>query len=257
MAKGAHVVAKQSPNVSVSITSERISVDSFKAVVPKHIKPAITEELIDQVYEYLDNPVLAQEVANNVLGYIQVLQEGKFKIEDYVYAAKFVSFKLMGNSNFDSYVKVFPDRYQALLAKGADRNKIGCYVAAYNKNKLVNLILEQTLIPTHILNADLYQRAINVQAELMIGAKSEKVRSDAANSLLQHLKAPETAKIELSVKTEQTSVMEELKNAAAELVQQQRKALELGTTNANELAKQKLITDKEEDIIDAEYVERS
>jgi hypothetical protein len=36
--------------------------------------------------------------------------------------------------------------------------------------------MAQTLVPSYVLNADLYQKALNTSAELMISAKSEKVR---------------------------------------------------------------------------------
>ena len=64
-------------------------------------------------------------------------------------------------------------------------------MTSYNKNKLVNLILEQSMIPSWVLNQDMYQKALNVQCELMLTANSEKV-SDAANSILTHLKPPQS-----------------------------------------------------------------
>ena len=62
------------------------------------------------------------------------------------------------------------------------------YVTAYNHNKLVNAILEQHYFQAKpSVECYLYQKATNTQAEFMISAKSEKVRTDAANSLLNHL----------------------------------------------------------------------
>ena len=50
------------------------------------------------------------------------------------------------------------------------------------------------MVPTWILNQDVFQSAINTQYELMMDEEvSPKVRSDAANSLLTHLKKPEVA----------------------------------------------------------------
>src|SRR5699024_3346151 len=99
------------------------------------------------------------------------------------------------------------------------------YVAAYNKNKLVNLIYEQTAIPVWVLNQDLKQKAINQLATLMMTAKSEKVQADAANSLLTHLKTPETTKVQLDIGVQQDDSINSLRTAVQELAAQQRDAI--------------------------------
>jgi len=168
------------------------------------------------------------------------MADGRFKIADYVNAVKYVSHKLMGDSNIAAYTKTFPDKYQRFVQNGVDAKDIASYVTAYNKSKLVNLIFEQTLVPSYVLNQDLYQKALNVQAELMITAKSEKVRSDAANSLLTHLKMPETQKVELDIGVEEDSSIATLRATTLELARQQRLMVEAGAMNAQEVAHSKL-----------------
>jgi len=146
----------------------------------------------------------------------------------------------MGMTNQDAYIKTFPQRYQTLLAKGTNTKDIAAYVSAYNKGKLVNLILEQCLVPSWVLNQDLYQKAINVQADLMLNANSEKVRTDAANSLLTHLKKPEGKDFQISIDVNENSGMTELKNALTQLAQSQREAIENGTS-PKEIAASRLI----------------
>ena len=128
----------------------------------------------------------------------------------------------MGSSNIEAYTKAFPDRYARHVANNTSAKDIASYVTAYNKSKLVNLIFEQTLIPSYILNQDLYQRALNVQADLMYNAKSEKVRGDAANSILVQLKQPEVKKVELDIKTNEDSSIDALRKATIELIEQQK-----------------------------------
>ena len=96
-------------------------------------------------------------------------------------------------------------------------------------------------MPTHILNADLFQKAINTQAELMMNARSEKVRSDAASSLMTHLKPPETKKIELDIGLKQDQSLADLREATGELVRMQRKQMEDGNINALEIANSTII----------------
>jgi hypothetical protein len=92
-----------------------------------------------------------------------------------------------------------------------------------------------------VLNQDLYQKALNVQAELMVTAKSEKVRSDAANSLLTHLKMPETQKVELDVKVREDGSISQLRQATLELARAQRLAMEAGQATAEEIAHSRVI----------------
>ncbi len=161
--------------------------------VPANLKTSVTQQLVDMINNVSSDPLIAEQVRENFISYTAVLKDGKFKTEDYLHAVAYVSYKLMGKSNKEAYASTFPGRYQILVAKGTTEKDISAYVAAYNRGKLVNLILEQTLVPTWVLNQGIYQQAINTQALLMATANSEKVRSDAANSILTHLKKPDAA----------------------------------------------------------------
>ena len=172
---------------------------------------------------------------------MSVLNDGRYKITDYLNAVKYCTQRLMGKSQIDSYIVTFPDRYNTMIQNGKSSKEVSSIVTVYNKSKLVNAIMEQSLIPSYILNQDLYQKAINVQAELMNTATSEKVRSDAANSLLIHLKPPETKKVELDIGLKQGNEVEQLRNVIAELAGKQRKFIEAGVVTAKETAEQRLI----------------
>lgn len=226
-------------------------VDVEKAL-PSQLKVNATQDLVDKVNAASQDPLVAENIRDNFITYASVLREGKFKTEDYLSAVAYVSFKLMGLSNKDSYAKTFPARHQALLTKGATDKDISAYVAAYHKNKLVNLILEQALIPTWLLNQDAYQKAINVQMDLMKNANSEKVRTDAANSILVHLKRPETQKVELSLGLRETSGMAELKASMADLAARQLELINAGGASAKAIAHETLVV-----IEDAEFQDAS
>lgn len=224
---------------------DALTVDQFRQVLPDKVKKTINQELLDQINKTLSDPDMFEVYRDNLLSYTQVMKDGKFKVSQYVDAVKYVSHKLMGCTNIDAYVKTFPDKYQRFINQGVNSKDIASYVTAYNKSKLVNLIFEQTMIPSYVLNQDLYQKALNVQAELMVNAKSEKVRSDAANSLLTHLKMPETQKIELDIGMKEDSSVQALRESTMELVRQQRMMLQAGAMNAQEIAHSKLIVDVE------------
>ena len=168
-----------------------------------------------------------------------------FKVSGYIDAVRYVSHKLMGCSNIDAYTKTFPDKYARFIQQNVQAKDIASYVTAYNKSKLVNLIFEQTLIPSYVLNQDLYQKALNVQAELMVSSHSDKVRCDAANSLLTHLKMPETQKVELEIGIKEDSSIAALRATTLELSRQQRLMMQAGAMTAQEVAHSKFTIDVE------------
>ena len=198
--------------------------------LPVNLKGAATQSFTDMINNVTTDPLIAENIRTNFIGYTVVLRDGRFKTEDYLHAVTYVSYKLMGYTNLDAYCRTFPQRHLDLVAKGTSSKDIAAYVSAYNKGKLVNLILEQSLVPSWVLNQDLHQKAINVQADLMMNAASEKVRTDAANSLLTHLKKPETKDFQVSVNLEEASGMTELKNILGQLASQQQELIGKGVT---------------------------
>ena len=203
--------------------------EQFKEALPPGMKKSINPLLIMRINNILDSPDEWEMFKENLLSYVSVLQQGKFKMDSYINAVRYVSYKVMGCTNKDAYRKTFPEKYQRFIAEGVSAKDIASYSTAYNKSKLVNLIFEQTLIPTHILNAPLFQKAINVQAEIMTDTEvSPKTRSEAANSLLTHLKAPETKKMELDIGISHNSVIDDYQAAMTKMVEQQMKLINAG-----------------------------
>jgi hypothetical protein len=222
-----------------------LTLEQFREVLPKQVRGAISDDLIEAVNLAISNSELRENFRDNLLSYTSVMRDGKFKIESYINAVKYVSLKLLGSSNIDAYLKTFPDKHQWFIEHGTSSKDISAYVAAYNKTKLVNLIFAQTLVPFHVLNADLYQKALNVQVALMTDLDvSPKVRSDAANSVLTHLKPPEVTKIELDVKDD-SSMLVGLRQTMLELAAMQHKNIELGISSAKEIAQSNLVIEGE------------
>lgn len=226
------------------------TIDQFKGALPATLKKSVNPELIKKIQQTLNDPDMYETYRENLLSYTKVMAEGKFKVSGYIDAVKYVSHKLMGDSNIAAFSKTFPDKLAKWNAQGMASKDIASYVTAYNKSKLVNLILEQTLVPSWVLNQDLYQKALNTQAELMMSAKSEKVRSDAANSLLTHLKRPETQKLELDIGVKEDSSIAVLRQATLELARQQRLAMEAGVLNAQQVAHSRVVIDGEAEVVD-------
>jgi hypothetical protein len=223
-----------------------LSLDQFRVALPDKMKKSVNQDLVDRINSIVSDPEMMENYRDNLIGYTSVMKDGKFKIEQYVDAVRYVSFKLMGSTNIDAYMKTFPDKYQDMVTRGVEAKDIASYVTAYNKGKLVNLIYEQTLIPTHVLNQDMYQKALNEQFLLGMTAKSEKVRSDALNSVMVQLRPPEVKKIELDIGTKEDQSINTMRQAMVDLANAQRDAISSGLMNAQEIAHAKMnIIDQE------------
>ena len=216
------------------------SLEELDQALPPQLKGRMTPEIAQNLNTIITDPQVAQSFRDNFVSYTNVLKEGRFKLESYMDAVAYVSFKLMGYTDRECYQRTFPNRYAELVARGTSAKDIAAYVAAYNRNILVNKVLEQTLIPTYVLNQDIYQKAINVQADLMTNGKSEMVRMKAADSILNHLKRPEATKVELSVGLQESSEVDELKQIMRDLAANQRNMI-AGGTPTKEIAHQRII----------------
>ena len=231
------VVAQRPAPIADLLTQEDV-----KRALPQHLRASVTQTMADTLNGLSADPIVATNIRDNFLGYSAILKEGKFKTEDYIHAVAYVSFKLMGYNNKDSYARAFPGRYAKLLANGTSDKDISAYVSAYHRGKLVNLIMEQSLVPSWVLNQDLFQKALNVQADLMLNASSEKVRAEAANSLLTHLKKPEAkGDFQINLNTSESSGMAEMRSMLEQLANQQRSMIEQGDMKTIDVAASRLI----------------
>jgi hypothetical protein len=217
-----------------------LSQSQIEKALPPNLKGAVTPAFVTLVNNITTDPIIAEQVRDNFLSYSAVLKDGKYKTEDYLNAVCYVSYKLMGHSNQESYFRTFPQRHAALVAKGTTSKDIAAYVSAYARGKLVNAIMEQTLVPTWVLNQDLHQKALNVQADLMMNAFSEKVRCDAANSLLTHLTKPKEAGPLINIDMRENSGMNEMRDALAQMAKQQRDLINAGIPT-NVIAAERII----------------
>ncbi len=216
--------------------------------LPSHFRNSVTQELVDTINNVTQDQLLAESFRENFISYSGVMKEGKFKTMDYMSAVQYVTYKHMGYSNKDAYFKTFPNRQAELVARGTSDKDISAYVSAYHRGKLVNLIMEQSLVPVWIVNQDNYQKAINVQVELMNTAVSEKVRCDAANSILTHLAKPKDQVTNINLDLRENSGLADLKNTLAALAEQQIVAIQTGTPT-KEIAGSSLVR-VDEDITD-------
>ena len=215
--------------------------EAVKKLLPKNQRNMITQEFLDTIENSMSNSLIADQFKENFITYLNVLSTGKYKIEDYINAVKFVSFKLLNYSNLDAYTATFPERYQRLKNEGQEQ--IDSFASAYAKGKLVIQIYQQTLVPSYVLNAPLHQEALNKLA-VMINDPNVKglIRVKACEAILNNTKPPESIKHEFSFGVDQQDTISDLRAITEELASTYRLALENGKTDLQSIANAKIIT---------------
>lgn len=217
-----------------------ITLEQLKDAMPNKFKTYATDDMLHKLNACVSDPDEAEQIKKNFLSYTTVLESGKYQAVDYLNAVMYCTYKLMGFTNLECYKKAFPARYARLVAKQTSSGDIAAYVAAYNRNKLVNTIMEQAMIPTWVLNQDVYQEAINTQADLMRHSESDKVRAMAADSILNHLKRPENIAPTINIDMRENSGLEELKKLLTETAQKQKDLIDAGVS-VQEVAEAKVV----------------
>lgn len=217
-----------------------LTLESVRKSVPSHLRNNVSQDLVDNLNNIALDPIMAEDIRNNFVSYSSILKEGRFKLDEYLNAVAYVSYKIMNNTNEEAYAKTFPQRYAKLIANGTSKKDISSYVSAYNKGKLVNLILEATLVPTWVLNQDIHQKAINRLADLMQNATSEKVQVEAASSLLTHLGKPKEGNFQINIGETENAGMKEMRALLQEVAANQREAIQTGRMKTIDVAAQRL-----------------
>ena len=232
-------------------TTDHLTKEQLSGALPdKRFRKYLTDDLVNVINAEPDSE-LRRVFRDNTLSFASVLSSGKYSLAAYINAVKFVSLKLLGDKPSTAYSKIFPDRYQNLVDKGTSSSQIASFADNYGKSTLITKIMEQTLVPTHILNAGIYQEAINTQADLMRTAKSELVRQKAAESLISNLTAPAATKVEIDIGYS-NDIVEDLRNTTKALAQQQLKMIMNGQASAGEIAGSEIIV-KPKELKEATY----
>lgn len=216
-----------------------LTLEQVQEALPANFRNNMSQPMVDQLNHLSSDPEEARNMRENFVSFSGVLLEGRYKVGDYVKAVMYVSHKIMGKTNGDAYKLSFPDRHQAMVDAGKPPKDISSIVTAYNKGQLVTKITERAVVPTWLLNQDMFQLAINTQFELMTDIDvSPKVRSDAANSLLTHLKKPEVHKAELKIDIGLNDGMAALEESLVRVSRQQLDLIEHDpNVSANDVAK--------------------
>lgn len=235
--------------VSLSILEEPepelLSVEGLQKIYPRKVNRETLEECVKMMNESIVgmDSVMREHYRDNLVGVIDVIKEGeRIKFADYVKAVKFCSFKMSGYTDTRAYSLTFPERIERMAREGISNANLYVYANSYAKNKVVVEIMAKLMVPTHIMYQDYFHMAVKTQVEIMTDDKvSPKVRSDAANSLMTHLKQPEIKQAELSINTNDSGIINQLSEALNNLSKGHKELLSQGRTTLKDISEAVII----------------
>lgn len=226
-----------------------LTVEGLQKIYPRKVNRDTLEECVKIMNESITDmdSVMREHYRDNLVGVIDVIKEGeRIKFADYVKAVKFCSYKMAGYTDTRAYSLTFPERIERMVREGISNANLYVYANSYAKNKVVVEIMAKLLVPTHIMYQDYFHMAVKTQVEIMTDDTiSPKVRSDAANSLMTHLKQPEIKQAELKISTNDNGAIGSLTEALNNLSNAQKQALSSGSIKLKDISEAEIIEVKE------------
>lgn len=224
---------------------ELLSVEGLKKIYPRKANEETLAECVSIMNESIKgmDSIMREHYRDNLVNVIDVIKEGEnVKFLDYVKAVKFCSFKMAGHTDTRAYSLTFPERIERMAREGISNTNLYVYANSYAKNKVVVEIMAKLMVPTHIMFHDYFSLAVKTQVEIMTDdSVSPKVRSDAANSLMTHLKQPEIKQAELKINTNDTGVINQLSEALNNLSKGHKELLSQGKTTLRDISEATII----------------
>lgn len=206
-----------------------LTLELMQETLPKQYKKLVTEELVGELNHLTVDPDYGEEFKSSILTYMDILSgKESYSLRQYLDAIKFYSLTAAGLVQVDAYIKVFPERLQARLDRGQDKENMRGEAARFNQTDLVNRIRNQALVPLHLVNQGVTQQAINQLANLMMTSRSDMAKVSAASALLKELRPPESQKIELDIGINTKDSIADLRKATEELALAQLQSIEAG-----------------------------
>lgn len=219
-------------------------------------KNAITDEVVEIINKSQTEPEFQGEsLLQTAITYEKVMQGGKAGIKQYLNAIRFCAYMLSMDDNYtEAYKKVFYDtefvkNRMDLDTDSVQYKELTSAASRYRRSKLVVDILTVSQVPMHLMFGTMQYKAVNVLHDVMMTAKLDRDKINAAKELLTATKAPENLKIDLDIGVKENSAVQQLNDQLAQLAARQASHLEAGSTDLKQLGAMKV---KDEDIIDAD-----
>lgn len=191
-----------------------VELDVLRAQLGKKGK-LIEQDTVDELNMLIEDADYGEEFLDQYISYFNVLEKNsQWNTPKYMHAVKFFCLMESGMTAVDAYVKVFPERLEARLARGESKRDMGGEASRYNASQLVNEIRKVATIPVQLIHRHLLHKSINGMAKLAFDESiSPMVRQKAYETLIRELKPAEDANVNIKI-----GMDEETKSHQARLV---------------------------------------
>lgn len=156
---------------------------------------------------------------------------------DYIKAIQYCSYIGVGDSQVGAYTKTFPER----VASKATDGTIRASAFMYHNGKMVQDIIEVSMVPMHLMFMSQRFAAVEKLAHLMVHSKNERIQMESADKILVHTKAPEKATFELELGSKANDQLSQLNDTMNKLAQQQVDMIEKGQQSAKDVVEAKIV----------------
>ena len=218
------------------VSKDHITFDDLQQAFPSR-KNSITQEVVNVINASTQDPEFqGTSLLKDAITYEAVLQRNKASILEYVNALKFCAFMISLDDNYtEAYKRVFNDRTFVKERANQPTNSVKykeltSAASRYRRTKLVVDILTVSQAPLEMLFGGARMQAVGVLADLMMSAKYDKDRINAAKELLLATKGADSMKIELDVGIKENSMQDMLHKQLSELASNQKALLESGVS---------------------------
>lgn len=198
--------------------SQGLTVEKLKSFMPKGASAEVTQAIVDKINNTGNETGLLQEVfEEQILSYAGLVSGKGRTFEKLVNALKYCNLKLIpGMTNERAWAITFPDKYDKLIT---EKRFAASHVSMYNSSEMVIEIDKMLMMPVAIQYAPMFHHSVKKLFDLSNGIAaggkeaSPHVQFMATAELAKLTKMPETAKVEVDVKVNQGSIIDEYEKA--------------------------------------------
>jgi hypothetical protein len=235
------VTIKQTPSelLVTPSDSQNITKEKIKRMLPKGTSVVVTDEIVKAIHRMGEETDLPQNLLEeDFMTYLGLITRTRgLGLQHLINAIKYCNLKRT-RSNKDAWAITFPAKYDRLIESG---KPVDNHVSMYEKSTMVQEIDKEMLIPVHLQYAGAFHKLAQQNIRIAMGDAgvdadgnrrkvSAMVMQQACKTGMEMFKAPETAKLDITVSANDAMLesQNEMNNHLEALVQAHAEAFRKG-----------------------------
>ncbi|AUR92034.1 hypothetical protein NVP1188A_27 [Vibrio phage 1.188.A._10N.286.51.A6] len=179
--------------LTVVTTSD--SIEDFFERVPKNMKKHLHPKLEQEIVKQLEADETGDMYRDTLITNTDLMSKYSSNPERYSRAVKFVSCLNLGKKVYEAFALSHPEKYHEYrqemrngnLTKSTLTKKLSLKGANFKKTQMVTELMARSMIPLALTYDHYRHEGVQVLADLMHNADSERVQMESADKLLTHL----------------------------------------------------------------------